>query len=179
MEPSGNPLNFYYGLSDPQEGSVLSPCHAGTDAGHIPIPSNLTVRESPSPSAAKSASGEAQLIAERVWHLYVLECADGSLYCGIALNVQKRLAQHQSGKGAKYTRAKLPVTLLATSAIGPDMADALKAERQFKALPRIKKLAALTSRFTSSLGLAAECNQLSQPSQSSQSPLCSHPAPGR
>lgn len=78
-----------------------------------------------------------------MWHLYVLRCRDGSLYCGIALDVDRRVSQHQSGRGAKYTRSRLPVTLLKSSEIGPVMADALKAERNFKALSRAGKLEAL------------------------------------
>lgn len=92
----------------------------------------------------ESPSGEV-LGSGRVWHLYVLECADRSLYCGIALDVQKRLAQHQKGKGARYTRARLPVNLLSSIEVGPDVADALRAERRFKALPRAKKLKSLES----------------------------------
>ena len=42
-------------------------------------------------------------------YMYVLECADGSLYTGYAVDVQARLAVHNAGKGAKYTRARLPV----------------------------------------------------------------------
>ncbi|MEZ4394189.1 MAG: GIY-YIG nuclease family protein [Polyangiales bacterium] len=45
------------------------------------------------------------------WTLYLLRCADGSLYTGIALDLAARLAAHNAGRGAKYTRARLPVTL--------------------------------------------------------------------
>ena len=45
-------------------------------------------------------------------YMYVLECGDGSLYTGYTTDVEARLKKHQSGKGAKYTRARLPVTLL-------------------------------------------------------------------
>ena len=45
-------------------------------------------------------------------YMYVLECADGSLYTGYTTNVEKRLKTHNAGKGAKYTRARLPVKLL-------------------------------------------------------------------
>ena len=48
-----------------------------------------------------------------VWFVYLLRCADGSLYCGIARDVDKRLAQHEAGKGARYTRGRGPLTLLA------------------------------------------------------------------
>ena len=45
-------------------------------------------------------------------YMYVLECADGSLYTGYTTDVEKRLKTHNAGKGAKYTRARLPVKLL-------------------------------------------------------------------
>jgi putative endonuclease len=77
----------------------------------------------------------------RIWHLYVLECRDGSLYCGIALDVQKRLGKHQQGKGARYTRSRLPAKLVASYPIGPEYGAALKAEQAFKRLPRREKLA--------------------------------------
>ena len=44
--------------------------------------------------------------------MYVLECGDGTLYTGYTTDVEARLKTHQSGKGAKYTRARLPVTLI-------------------------------------------------------------------
>ena len=45
-------------------------------------------------------------------YMYVLECADGSLYTGYTTDVEKRLKTHNAGKGAKYTRARRPVKLL-------------------------------------------------------------------
>jgi putative endonuclease len=76
----------------------------------------------------------------RVWYLYILECADGSLYCGIAVDVPRRLSEHRSGKGAKYTRSRLPLQLIHSVRLGADLSAALRAERQFKALTRTKKL---------------------------------------
>ena len=46
------------------------------------------------------------------WHVYILECADGSLYTGVAIDVAARVATHNAGKGAKYTRSRLPVRLV-------------------------------------------------------------------
>ena len=46
------------------------------------------------------------------WSLYILRCADGSLYTGIAKNVAARLSVHQNGKGAAYTRSRRPLTLV-------------------------------------------------------------------
>ncbi|MBQ3214944.1 MAG: GIY-YIG nuclease family protein, partial [Oscillospiraceae bacterium] len=49
---------------------------------------------------------------DTVWKLYILRCGDGSLYTGITTDVQARLAVHRSGKGAKYTRGRLPLELV-------------------------------------------------------------------
>jgi len=46
------------------------------------------------------------------WHVYVVECADGSLYTGIALDAEQRVARHNAGHGARYTRSRLPVRLV-------------------------------------------------------------------
>ena len=46
------------------------------------------------------------------WHVYILRCADGSLYTGISKNVADRVAKHNAGKGAAYTRSHRPVTLV-------------------------------------------------------------------
>ena len=48
------------------------------------------------------------------WHVYLIECEDGSIYTGIAVDVAKRYAAHCAGKGAKYTRARKPQQLLAS-----------------------------------------------------------------
>lgn len=74
------------------------------------------------------------------WHLYLLQCGDGTLYCGIAVDVAARLQQHQAGKGAKYTRGRGPLTLVHTEACGT-RSNALKRERQVKQWPRAAKLA--------------------------------------
>lgn len=47
-----------------------------------------------------------------VWHVYIVRCADGSLYTGIALDVNKRLASHRARRGSKYLRSKLPIRLV-------------------------------------------------------------------
>jgi putative endonuclease len=72
------------------------------------------------------------------WFLYVIECADGSLYAGIALDPEARYAQHAAGKGARYTRAHPPRRLVFTQA-HPDRSSALKAEYAFKQLPAARK----------------------------------------
>jgi len=71
--------------------------------------------------------------------LYLLECQDGSFYAGIALDVQKRLAEHRQGKGAAYTRSRPPVALLACRQY-PSRSEALKTEYAIKQLPKARKL---------------------------------------
>jgi putative endonuclease len=72
------------------------------------------------------------------WILYVLRCGDGTLYCGISTDVERRLGQHQAGTGARYTRGRGPLVLVAHWPVG-SRSDALKAEAAFKALPRAAK----------------------------------------
>jgi len=79
-----------------------------------------------------------------LWHLYLLECEDGSLYTGISTDVDRRFSQHLSGKGARYTRAHPPRRLLASVLIG-SRSEALKAELGLKALPRAEKLTGILS----------------------------------
>ncbi|WP_417060416.1 DNA mismatch endonuclease Vsr [Ellagibacter isourolithinifaciens] len=76
------------------------------------------------------------------YYLYVLECGDGTLYTGYTPDVGARLAQHRAGTGAKYTRGRGPLTLLA-SAEFPTKHDAMSAEYRFKRLTRDKKDALL------------------------------------
>ena len=72
-------------------------------------------------------------------YMYVLECADGSLYTGYTTDVEKRLKTHNAGKGAKYTRARLPVKLLYQESY-PDKPSAMSAEALFKKKSRQAKL---------------------------------------
>ncbi len=73
------------------------------------------------------------------WQVYILECADGSLYTGIARDVEARIAAHNNGTGAKYTRGRGPVKLLyQESAV--DRSAALRREALLKRLSRAAKL---------------------------------------
>ena len=74
------------------------------------------------------------------WYVYMLRCRDGSLYTGYTDDVARRLAVHQSGKGAKYTRSRLPVELAYWEEL-PDKSAALRREAEIKKLPRKGKLA--------------------------------------
>lgn len=75
---------------------------------------------------------------EHNWYLYVLRCGDGTLYTGITTNIEKRLAAHRAGKGAKYTRGRAPLELIYRELCGAH-SDALKKEYRFKQLPRAEK----------------------------------------
>lgn len=74
------------------------------------------------------------------WWLYVLQCADGSLYTGITTDVGRRVGEHNAGpKGARYTRARRPVAVVSQWPL-PNRSAATKAEGRFKALTRSAKL---------------------------------------
>ncbi len=75
---------------------------------------------------------------DKVWHLYILRCGDGTLYTGIAVDVEKRFAAHAAGKGAKYTRGRGPLTLLYQEVCG-DHTQALRRELEVKKLSRQEK----------------------------------------
>ena len=73
------------------------------------------------------------------WFVYVLRCADGTLYTGCTDNISRRLAAHQQGKGAKYTRGRLPVELVYQEPQA-DKSAALRREYALKHLTRRQKL---------------------------------------
>lgn len=76
---------------------------------------------------------------DKAWFVYMLRCGDGSLYTGIARDVQARLQMHRSGKGAKYTRGRGPLELMYMEECA-DKSEALKREWAIKALSREEKL---------------------------------------
>ena len=87
------------------------------------------------------------MLAGKAWYLYLIECTDGSIYTGIAVDVAARYAAHLSGRGARYTRSHPPLRLLGAE-IHPDRSSASKAEW------RIKRLSATEKRqFASTLAL--------------------------
>ena len=79
-----------------------------------------------------------------MWTVYLVRCADDSLYCGITNDLPARLAAHSAGKGAKYTRRRGPVTL-AFSRNCRDKRLALRIEHALKRLQRHEKLALIAS----------------------------------
>lgn len=74
------------------------------------------------------------------WCVYLLQCADATLYCGVTNDLPRRLAAHAGGTAARYTRARLPVRLVA-SAPCADKSAALRLEIAVKKRPRTAKLA--------------------------------------
>ena len=76
---------------------------------------------------------------EKLWQVYILRCGDGTLYTGIATDVQARLEVHRSGKGAKYTRGRGPLSLVYTEEC-VDKGSALKREHAIKSMTREEKL---------------------------------------
>lgn len=73
------------------------------------------------------------------WIVYILECADKTLYTGITTNIERRMQQHESGKGAKYTQGRAPFTIAYTESC-PSRSEASKREMAIKRLSRAEKL---------------------------------------
>ena len=77
-------------------------------------------------------------------YVYLLLCADGTLYCGWTTDIDARLAAHNSGKGAKYTRSRLPVRLVYHE-VYEDLHEALSREWHMKRLSRDEKMKLIES----------------------------------
>ena len=75
---------------------------------------------------------------ETYWFLYVIRCADDSLYTGVSTDVNRRLSVHRAGKGAKYLRGKGPLDMVCSHSIGT-RSQALKVEREFRKLSKVNK----------------------------------------
>lgn len=73
------------------------------------------------------------------WYVYIVRCADRTLYTGIARDLEKRLAQHNKGRGARYTRGRAPVDLVFVEGM-PTHGDALRREYQIKRMTLSRKL---------------------------------------
>lgn len=72
-------------------------------------------------------------------YVYLLECRDGTLYCGYTNNLEARLKTHNEGKGAKYTKCRLPVKMIYSECF-ESKSEALKRECEIKKLSRAEKL---------------------------------------
>lgn len=77
---------------------------------------------------------------DRPAFVYLLRCRDDSLYCGWTFDLDRRVAAHRAGRGARYTRSRLPVELAAVLEL-PDAPSARREEARIKRLPRSRKLA--------------------------------------
>ncbi len=73
------------------------------------------------------------------WVVYMLRCSDGTIYTGCTNDLEKRVKAHNAGRGAKYTKRRLPVTVAFTEP-HPDRSSAQKAEAEIKKLTRAQKL---------------------------------------
>jgi putative endonuclease len=71
-------------------------------------------------------------------HVYVVECSDGTYYTGYTTDVERRVAEHNEGEGAKYTRGRRPVTLVHVEAFG-SQSRAMQREYEIKQLSRPAK----------------------------------------
>ena len=81
-----------------------------------------------------------------MWHLYILQCSDKSLYTGIALDVKQRVREHAAGRGSAYVRSKLPVKLVYQESCR-SRSSALKREAEIKQWTRREKLALIVDTF--------------------------------
>ena len=89
-------------------------------------------------TAVTGVAGRAEKAAG-VPYVYLLRCADDTLYCGWTTNIERRLAAHQAGTASRYTRSRLPVEL-ATAFTVADRSAALREEARIKRLPHAAKL---------------------------------------
>jgi putative endonuclease len=80
-----------------------------------------------------------------MWHVYIVRCADRTLYTGVAKDLPARVAAHNRGRGAKYTRARLPVKLVYQEHV-EDRGTAQRREHEIKRLPRAAKRALFARR---------------------------------
>ncbi len=83
-------------------------------------------------------------------YTYILKCADGTLYCGWTNDLEKRIKAHNDGKGAKYTRSRLPVILVYCEVFETSV-EAQRREYQIKQLTRAQKQALIASRESCTL----------------------------
>lgn len=110
------------------------------------------------PDAAMSAAPVIAMVGTttpKPWLVYLIECQDGSIYTGIAVDVAARYAQHRAGKGARYTRSHPPQRLLAVIP-QPDRSSALKIEHAIKQWPVARKRS-LALLHPPAAGLLADC----------------------
>ena len=79
------------------------------------------------------------MVGLKTWFVYILKCSDNSLYTGITTNLERRLKEHNLGKGAKYTRTRIPCILVYKKEY-PNRSESSKEEIRIKKLSRKDKL---------------------------------------
>jgi putative endonuclease len=85
-----------------------------------------------------------EAISKMDWQVYIVICTDKSLYTGISTDVERRLYQHKSGRGAKYFRGRKPVQLIYLES-GHDLSTAIRKEASIKKMKRSKKCLLISS----------------------------------
>ncbi len=85
-----------------------------------------------------SDDGQSNRAAAEQWCVYIVECADGTFYTGITNDLERRVHEHNIGKGARYTRSRRPV-VLRYHELQPDRSSASAREYRIKALSRREK----------------------------------------
>ena len=78
------------------------------------------------------------------WYVYIIKCKDNTLYTGITNNLKRRIREHKSGNGCRFTKYRTPIKLMHNEEVS-SRPEALKREAQIKRLPRSKKLALITT----------------------------------
>ena len=134
---SDNAANVHAGVS---EGADMQEADAAEEAigrSASPRDDEKSSTEA-SDTSASEHQGNAKPATNKHHFMYVIECADGSLYTGYSPDVQARFAAHQAGTGAKYTRGRGPLNLLAVAEFATKH-DAMSAEYRFKRLSRDRK----------------------------------------
>ena len=74
-----------------------------------------------------------------MWHVYIIECKDSKLYTGITTSINRRVLEHNSGRGGRFTRCRRPVKLVYSQRVS-SRSNALKREAEIKKLSRSEKL---------------------------------------
>lgn len=95
---------------------------------------------SPEAAPAEGQSSCSQAPVVPAYHVYIVACADGTLYTGYTTDVKRRVAEHNAGRGAKYTRGRMPVCLVHTERYETKGA-AMQREYAIKQLRRVQKQA--------------------------------------
>jgi putative endonuclease len=86
------------------------------------------------------------MLTLEAWFTYIVECSDGTYYCGTTPDLEKRISKHNAGQGAKYTAARKPVRLVYFEKY-PDKSQAAQREYQIKQLTRKQKESIIFSSF--------------------------------